>query len=160
MNKEKRKAVFLSSGRNANYPSVCDKCGGKYKYKAQGRYECEYCRKVMLDDYGKVRTYLEENGSASAIVISSETGVPVRVIHDYLAEGKLEIPNGSHVYIKCERCKTDIRYGRFCSECVGLLSDDLRGTLHLGHIGEVPRRERLEGKMWYLDKDKKIRQEN
>ena len=159
MDNRNKRAVFLSSGRNANYPMICNKCGGKYKYKAQGRYECEFCRNIMLDDYGKVRAYLEENGSASAIIISAETGVPVRVIHDYLADGKLEIPNGSHVYVKCEKCGTDIRYGRFCPECAGQLSKELRGTLHLGNIGETPRREKIEGKMWYLDKNKKIRQE-
>ncbi len=154
---DNRRAVFLSSG--SSRPMVCNKCGGKYKYKAQGIYECEFCRNIMLDDYGKVRTYLEENGSAPAVVISAETGVPVRVIHEYLADGKLEIPNGSHVYIKCEKCGTDIRYGRFCPKCAAQLSKELRGALHLGNIGETPKENKNKGKMWYLDKNRKVRQE-
>ena len=69
---DKKRAVFLSSGRNANYPMVCDECGGRSKYKAQGRYECEYCRKIMLDDYGKVRAYLALDAVLHPLLLLSE----------------------------------------------------------------------------------------
>ena len=146
---DNRRAVFWAPGR----PSVCDKCGGKYKYKAQGIYECEDCRNVMLDDYGKVRVFLETNGNAPAIVISAETGVPVSVIQEYLKDGKLEIPDGSDIYIKCEKCGKDIRYGKYCPSCATQLSKDLQGALHMGNIGEVPKVNKSTGKMRYFEKD-------
>lgn len=147
---DKRAAAFLTPGR----PMECDKCGGKCKYKAQGIYECIMCGNTMLDDYGKVRVYLDEHGRNSAIVISKETGVAVSTIQDYLRNGQLEIPDGSPMYAKCAKCGTDIRYGIYCSGCAAQLSKDIRGTIHMGNIGEKPK-NKATGKMRFLGTDDK-----
>lgn len=136
---------YVSTGR----PVICQKCGGKYRYKSLGVYECNDCGNIELDDYGKVRTYLDEQGMAPAVVISTATGVPVHVIEEYLKDGKLEIPEGSEIYIKCENCGTEIRYGRYCPACASKLAKELKGTIHLGNIGEVPKERK--GKMRFLN---------
>ena len=77
---DKRAAVFFPPGQ----PERCDKCGGRCKYKAQGIYECMDCKNIMMDDYGKIRIYLEENGRKPAAIISEDTGVPVSTIQQIL----------------------------------------------------------------------------
>ena len=134
---------------NTGIPVICPKCGGRYKNKALGTYECDTCGDIALDDYGKVRAYLDEQGMAPAIVISTATGVPVHTIEGYLRDGKLEIPEGSDVYIKCESCGTEIRYGRYCPSCAAKLAKELKGTIHLGNVGEVPKDKK--GKMRFLN---------
>ena len=143
---DRRRIVFLTPGT----PDKCDKCGGKCKYKAQGIYECLACGNTMLDDYGKVRLYLDENGRQPAAIISAETGVSVSTIQRYLREGQLEIPEGSPDYVKCEGCGTDIRYGIYCASCAAQLSKDIRGTIHMGNIGEKPK-NKVNGRMRYFD---------
>ena len=144
---DKRRAVFYAPGKQ---PMQCEKCGAMCKPKAQGTYECEKCGELILDDYGKVRKYLEEYGNASAIIIAEATGVAVPIIQSYLKEGRLEIPNGSNIYIKCQKCYTDIRFGMYCPMCASQLSKDLQGTLHLGNIGETPK-DKTTGKMRYFN---------
>ncbi len=147
---DKRSAVFFAPGM----PTECDKCGSRCKYKAQGIYECIECGNVMLDDYGKVRVYLDEHGRKPAVIISADTGVPVPTIQRYLREGQLEIPEGSSIYAKCEKCGTDIRYGIYCASCAAQLSKDIRGTLHMGNIGEKPKKKG-DGKMRYFGVDER-----
>lgn len=147
---DERALAFFGPGRVVE----CEKCKSKCKYKAQGIYECIACGNTMLDDYGKVRVYLEEHGRQPAVIISQDTGVPVSTIQNYLREGQLEIPDGSPVYAKCEKCNTDIRYGRYCASCASQLSKDIRGTLHMGNIGEKPKNKNT-GKMRYFDMDRK-----
>lgn len=140
---------WISSGR----PVICRKCGGRYYYKSLGIYQCDSCGNIEMDDYGKIRTYLDQQGIAPALVISTATGVPVHIIEEHLKDGKLEIPEGSEVYIKCENCGTDIRYGRYCPACAAKLSKELKGMLHLGNVGEIPKEK--QGKMRFLGDHKK-----
>lgn len=147
---DKRSAVFFAPGM----PRECDKCGSRCKYKAQGIYECVECGNQMLDDYGKVRVYLEEHGRQPAVAISAGTGIPVATIQNYLRNGQLEIPDGSPVYAKCEKCGTDIRFGIYCASCASQFSKDIRGTLHMGNIGEKPKNKGT-GKMRYFGIDEK-----
>ncbi|MGN0482123.1 MAG: TFIIB-type zinc ribbon-containing protein [Lachnospiraceae bacterium] len=73
------------------HPRVCPECGGKMIYKNLGEYVCEGCGKMLLDDYGKVRKYLDENGPSTSIEISEETGVKRSVIEEFLRTGRLEV---------------------------------------------------------------------
>ncbi|ROR31561.1 hypothetical protein EDD66_101178 [Mobilisporobacter senegalensis] len=144
MNKEK--ILILD-----NKPYLCTKCGSKYEYLSMGVYKCSQCGFITMDDYGKVRTFLDENGPAPAIKISAGTGVPIEIINRFLREGKLEIPDGSDNYIRCEKCgKAEIRYGRFCPACALELSKKIESALKIEDIGEVPKYK--NGKMYFLGK--------
>ena len=88
-------------------PICCEKCGGKLFYKGSGTYVCEDCGFRMLDDFGKIRQYTELYGPAPMAVIAKATGVSKEVITSYLKSGRMEIPEGSKYYLKCEKCRAD-----------------------------------------------------
>ena len=87
--------------RNVEYsrPSRCSKCGSFLKYTGLGEYICEECGVREYDDYGKVRAFLEKNPGASVAQTEAVTGVPQRLIHQMVADGKFEIKPG-HSYLK------------------------------------------------------------
>ncbi len=129
-------------------PTACSKCHGGLHYKSHGEYVCEACGNIERDDFGKVRHFLEENGPTSAIIISENTGVPIEKINEFLRQGRVEIPEGSDIYIKCEKCGTDIRFGRFCPACASKLSKQLQGVFE---AGEIPKNKASnDGKMRFI----------
>ncbi|MCM1158765.1 MAG: hypothetical protein NC300_09170 [Bacteroidales bacterium] len=133
-------------------PVICKNCGGKLFYRSGGAYECEDCGLEELDDFGKIKRYLDEYGVSTSYDVSEATGVPMSIINMFLKEGRLEIPEGSRIYIKCERCGCSLRYGRFCYGCTKELSGQLQGALY-ENMGEEPKNaeRREEGKMHFLD---------
>ena len=135
----------------SNKPVVCEVCKGKMYYVNGGLYRCEKCEHEVIDDFGKVRTFIESNGSAPALTISAATGVSTEVIEAFLKQGRVEIPDGSKYYIKCERCGCSIRYGRFCPECVQELAGGIKNVF-CAEMGERPKREDMSGKIHFLNK--------
>lgn len=133
-------------------PMLCKACGGKMGYVNHGKYQCETCGAVEMDDFGKVRQYIEEHGPSPAFAISEETGVPVSIINSLLRAGRVEIPEGSEIYIKCERCGRDIRYGRFCPECALNMTKQIQGGFE---VGEVPKHKPNTEQMRFLDSKRK-----
>lgn len=165
MNKEKnekRKVEFLTKlrdqqvGNSYRYTfdmaKKCPDCGTPMKYIYGEMFECPSCHKKALSDFGLVREYLDKNGPQPAIVISDATGVKVEVIDKFLRQGRVEIPDGSDVYIKCQSCGTDIRYGRYCPECMAKMTKTLGKELLVSDMGERPTRKEMSGKMHILDK--------
>ena len=114
--------VFQSASTSGRYKydmmPRCPDCGIHMKYIYGEMFECPVCHRQEQTQFGKVRSYLEEHGPQPAMVISNETGVPVNVIDNFLRQGRIEIPDGSPVYIKCQSCGADIRYGRYCPDCM------------------------------------------
>lgn len=100
-----------------NVPRVCEKCGGVMVFKGLGEYECEVCGELAYDDYGKVRAYIEEHKGATAAEIEGAIGVSQRTIRRLLKEGRLEVAEGSRMFLECELCGVKIRSGRYCPEC-------------------------------------------
>ena len=100
-----------------NRPLVCEECGGIMIFKGVGEYQCEKCRHVAYDDYGKVRLYVEKHRGATTAQVSMETGVSQKSIRNMLKENKLEITQDSAAFLRCEVCGASIRGGRLCSKC-------------------------------------------
>ena len=98
-------------------PRVCKECGGVMIFKGVGEYRCEDCNAVDYDDYGKVRLYIEANRGATAAEIEGAVGVSQRTIRRLLKDGRIEIAEGSNVYLRCELCGKQIRSGQFCPDC-------------------------------------------
>lgn len=130
-------------------PTFCKKCGGRMQYRASGTYVCEHCKQEELDDFGKIKYFLSENGPAPIYAISNATGVDREVIDLYLKKGRIEIPEGSKFYLKCEKCGCAIRYGRFCPDCAKDLGGGIASLLS-EEVGEKPKS--LQGKMHYVKK--------
>lgn len=100
-----------------NRPVECPECGGVMVFKGCGEYRCEKCKYVDYDDYGKVRNYVEKNSGVTMAQAADATGVKQKTIRTMLKESRLEVADGSAVYLKCEMCGISIRSGRVCSKC-------------------------------------------
>lgn len=111
-------------------PVYCEECGGKMFYHEAGQYQCEDCGKIALDDYGKIKEYLEENKNATAKEISEATGVEMKIIGMFLRDGRIQIPKGSRIFIKCKRCGCALRSGRYCEDCTRELAGELKGAFY------------------------------
>ena len=129
----------------------CARCGSVMRYIYGEMFECPTCGYKEPTDFGKVREFLEVNGPQPAIVISENTGVTVECINELLREGRIEIPDGSEVFIKCQKCGTDIRYGRYCPDCMMKMTKSVSNALWMPEVGEKPKMKQVEGKMHYLD---------
>lgn len=100
-----------------NIPRECEKCGGVMVFQGLGEYKCEKCGELEYDDYGKVRGYIEEHKGATAAQVEEAIGVSQKTIRRLLKEGRLEVAEGSRMFLRCELCGKDIRSGRYCPEC-------------------------------------------
>ena len=62
-----------------NKPTKCE-CGGKLFHIGGGKYECEKCGNLVLDDFGKVKQFLEENN------VPGIAGIDTRALTKILRE--------------------------------------------------------------------------
>lgn len=91
--KKKRKgSVMMGEERHLSDDSmlICNKCHTIMNYKYSGIFSCPNCGREQLDDFGKVKKYLQTYGPANALVISSMTGVSRSKINEMLREERLE----------------------------------------------------------------------
>ncbi len=133
-----------------NTVESCIGCKRLFQYPGFGAKFCPSCKQRDLDNQHLVKQYIREHGMANMYEIAENTGVSENLVRQYLRDGMLEIPEGSPIYIKCESCGCDIRYGRWCPSCAARMSNDLKGCM-VG-VGEVPK---SVGKMRFLNRDVK-----
>ncbi|MCR5321809.1 MAG: MerR family transcriptional regulator [Lachnospiraceae bacterium] len=107
---------------------ACSRCGRMFQYSGFGPICCASCREFDNLEFDKVRDYLNEHGNASSYEISQATGVTEKTIRRYLMESRLEIPEGSPIFIQCSICGCDIRSGKYCIDCANRLSSQLQGA--------------------------------
>ena len=82
LGKREVEAVILESR-----PISCSRCKGKLFYIGSGKYKCERCENEVMDDFGKVKSFLEEQGPCAAAIIAESTGVRLDVIEFFLKKG-------------------------------------------------------------------------
>ena len=128
---------------------MCPRCKSKMEYISLGEYRCPACRYLFLDDYGKIRDYIDRHGPSTALEIERETGVPRAVADEYLRSGKLEIVKGPEGYLRCEICGADIRYGRICPKCARTDGAKMKGY-YVDDVGESPYGAKDAGEMLFL----------
>jgi Zn finger protein HypA/HybF involved in hydrogenase expression len=131
----------------------CPICKTIFHDAVLGINKCPQCGYEELNDFGKVRSFLEENGNSPACVIAEKTGVSIKIIDKFLLAGRLEIPEGSPIYIKCQSCGTDLRYGRFCPACALKMCKQIQGMFN-EEVGETPKKTKQTGKMQFIGRDK------
>lgn len=132
-------AGFTRNSTTYGMKRLCSKCRTPMEYMAMGEYKCPNCRNIEYDDYGLIRNYLDEHGPTPAAIIEKDTGVRRAVINDYLRRGRLEINDGSPVFIKCEICGKDIKFGRICAACAkNVVTRNEDSRFKAEEIGEEP----------------------
>lgn len=130
--KQKREFVRAEIDNQYSMTKICPKCGTTMVYAYGEMYECPKCGDKEYTDFGKIREYLETHGPQNAVTIADATGVSVKTIQKFLYQGRIEIPDGSDSYIKCQMCGTDIRYGRFCPDCMAKLNKENQTAVYVG----------------------------
>lgn len=142
-----------TKGRFKEEVRSCKFCGGMFRYYGFGYGYCQKCTPIDEEMFHRVKEYIWENGTTTMFEASEATGVSIKHITQYLRDGRLEIPEESEIFIRCELCGADIRYGRYCQECASSMVRDLQSALKIDifEIGEKPKRK---GRMHYLHKEK------
>ena len=144
---------LVMTGRPAN----CTRCGGTLNYCGLGQYRCEDCGNIEMDDYGKVRAYLEEHPGAMQHDVAVATGVPAGRIRQLLLEDRIEIAATSGLFLHCEMCGVPIRSGVRCKECEKKFQTQLehekkanRASAFMSGHSAMP--EKQSGEMRFLKK--------
>lgn len=131
----------------------CEKCQHPLHYVGSGRYRCSFCGEETLDDFGKIKQYLDQNGPTPSGIIAQQTGLSMDKIDAYLRKGMVEIQDGGKYYLSCEKCGCAIRYGRYCPECA---KHEIKGGQRTSYqdIGERPRQPSSDraGKMHFINR--------
>lgn len=131
----------------------CELCHNRMNYIGSGRYRCTFCGAEILDEFGKIKAFLDQNGPTPSGIIAQQTGISLDRIDAYLRKGMVEIQDGGKYYLTCERCGCDIRYGRYCPECAkSEIKDGFRTSYQ--DVGERPKTQNNEmsGKMHFLNR--------
>lgn len=131
----------------------CEKCQHPLHYIGSGRYRCSFCGAETLDDFGKIKQFLDQNGPTPSGIIAQQTGLSMDKIDAYLRKGMVEIQDGGKYYLSCEKCGCAIRYGRYCPECA---KHDIKsgGRTSYQDVGERPKQQNAEsaGKMRFINR--------
>ena len=106
----------------------CRKCGNIFNYVV-GPIICPACREKQEEEFQKVKKYVLENPRVSIQQVSEECDVDAVQIKQWIREERLEIAEGSSLFINCELCGAPIRSGRFCDKCRVEMSSGFRNVM-------------------------------
>lgn len=143
----------LDSLIQEKYIGRCELCHNRMDYVGSGKYRCSYCGMEVLDDFGKLKQFLDQHGPTPSAIISQKTGISMDKIDAYLKKGMVEIKDGEKYYLSCEKCGCAIRYGRFCPECArSEVVNKMKASYE--DVGERPKNynPNTAGKMRFLNR--------
>ncbi|OON96572.1 MAG: hypothetical protein ATN32_06280 [Candidatus Epulonipiscium fishelsonii] len=112
----------------------CRKCKALFQYSG-GKILCITCRADEEDSFLIVKDFLRENPSASLEMVNSETSVPIKLIKEFIRDGRLEVSNRSPLAVDCERCGKKTTSGRICPACKNQIARELSSV---GKISPAP----------------------
>lgn len=101
----------IELAKEEEFSGKCPLCGSDLEYDGLGSYVCTQCGVQEMDDYGKVRAYLDKYGMTRLSEISEATDVPLEKIQEFIDEGKFE------VVVHCAGCGIEIKEGMYCVSC-------------------------------------------
>ncbi len=94
----------------------CRECKKLFKYET-GKVVCTQCRKRHEEYLDEIRAYLMDYPNATFKMINEEIGVSIKLIEEFIRDGRLEISSGSPLCLSCSGCGTQITKGRICEDC-------------------------------------------
>lgn len=95
----------------------CRRCSIPMHKDSLGDYRCVSCGKKELNDYHKIKEFLEKNEVANTAVIEEATGVPSIIIKELHANGVIEYAEGGAIAKKCRICGKPIVKDTVCRSC-------------------------------------------
>ncbi|NTV77898.1 MAG: hypothetical protein HGA25_01825 [Clostridiales bacterium] len=134
---------------------TCNQCGKIFVYLGGWLKLCKSCKEIDDQEFELVKEYIFSNSSATVKDTAEVTGVRPRNIREYLKSGRLLIPDNSAIFINCENCDANIKFGRLCKECADSLTSDVKKSMQIEeyHIGERPKP--AMARMHYLNNERK-----
>ena len=98
----------------------CKRCGNLYHKTIKDI--CSKCVNQEEEDYKKVRMYLKRHKTVELTDVSRETGVDLKLIYQFLQEGRISLGAGTTSGYPCKECGTFIHAGSLCTDCTEQLS--------------------------------------
>lgn len=106
----------------------CKRCGKIYQYDGVHKI-CNNCRIQSEKDFEKVRKYLKENPNSNINVVSEKTGVEKKIIIEFIKNDRLIAEDLEiDVTLKCQRCGTEIKHGKYCDKCISDMKDEIESV--------------------------------
>lgn len=125
-------------------------CGEDFEYKGLGVYKCKRCGMEYKNEYGRVRDFVDVNGTSYNMdEIAKMTNVPRKLINLFVRDGRFDTVKKQK---RCKVCHNPIEKGEYCNRCalrqikdgidndnrkqfVGVMRDvgDMKGEMHYIH---------------------------
>lgn len=130
----------MSGNANTQLQS-CLRCGKMFLYSGIGKCLCFTCRAEDEKQFNCVKEFIYEHPSATIKDVSVNTKVGVARIKSYLKEGRLIISDDSAIFLNCEVCGTQLKFGRVCRNCAVTLSNEMKSAMEINDysIGDAPK---------------------
>jgi len=106
--------------------------------------------KALEEEFQVVKEYIRENAGANISQVSEATGVPIKMIKQWVREERLTFAEGSGVGIECESCGASILTGRFCANCKGKVTQDVNDILAQNKPKPEEKKRDTSAKMRFL----------
>ena len=94
----------------------CRGCGRIFNY-ITGPFLCQACKEKMEVKFQEVKEYIRENAGVGIKEVAEACEVETSQINQWLREERLELTEGSTIFLSCESCGTQIRSGKYCEQC-------------------------------------------
>ena len=98
---------------------------------------CPACEKIEEEQFDVLRRFLQDNPKSSITEASEASEVPPKRILRYIREGRLVVPEGSPLELRCAQCGVNIYEGIYCSSCSKKMAGNLAGALSPGPAAPV-----------------------
>lgn len=126
-------------------------CGEDFEYCGLGIYKCKHCGKEFKNEYGRVRDFVDENGTNYNIEeIAAMTNVPRKLINLFIKDGRFDTVKKQK---RCMICRNPIEKGQYCNRCAlkqikDGFDNDNRKKMH----GVMRDAGDMKGEMHYINK--------
>lgn len=151
LHEEKIEEVLFDVDAFLTKPGVCS-CGADFEYTGLGHYVCPRCKNTFINEYGKVRDFVDEYGNAYSIIeIAEKTGVSKRLIDLFVKDKRFELVKKQR---RCRNCKEPIDRGYYCSKCALLQLHHEMNAERRRILGSGIKDMEMDGKMHYLSDGK------
>lgn len=131
----------------------CRNCGCIFNY-VTGAPLCQACKETLEAKFQEVKEFVRAHPGVSIPEVSRACDVEASQIQAWLREERLEVTEGSAIYLNCEGCGMPIRSGRYCDKCKTHLTSGFRNVLQSSRPQQHPVQkkpvDRENPKMRYL----------